>query len=140
MREHGSGGAGGRNRASGPARADGLAGHSEPGIMRPRREPGKSGGAGAWPQPARFVQSPGLAVAVAPGAARAASAIYVRTCVSSTGSGTEPWARTTSWNLRTSKRVRSEEHTSELQSLMRISYAVLCLKKKKKKEKRYNSA
>src|SRR3546814_9528097 len=28
---------------------------------------------------------------------------------------------------------RSEEHTSELQSLMRISYAVLCLKKKQKK-------
>src|SRR3546814_3543263 len=28
-------------------------------------------------------------------------------------------------------RRRSEEHTSELQSLMRISYAVLCLKKKK---------
>src|SRR3546814_8686042 len=31
--------------------------------------------------------------------------------------------------------VRSEEHTSELQSLMRISYAVFCLKKKKKKHK-----
>src|SRR3546814_2690677 len=30
---------------------------------------------------------------------------------------------------------RSEEHTSELQSLMRISYAVFCLKKKKKKSK-----
>src|SRR3546814_5141361 len=29
--------------------------------------------------------------------------------------------------------VRSEEHTSELQSLMRISYAVFCLKKKKYK-------
>src|SRR3546814_10276692 len=29
------------------------------------------------------------------------------------------------------QRVRSEEHTSELQSLMRISYAVFCLKKKK---------
>src|SRR3546814_968245 len=29
------------------------------------------------------------------------------------------------------ERVRSEEHTSELQSLMRISYAVFCLKKKK---------
>src|SRR3546814_2853191 len=29
--------------------------------------------------------------------------------------------------------VRSEEHTSELQSLMRISYAVFCLKKKKTK-------
>src|SRR3546814_9837524 len=31
--------------------------------------------------------------------------------------------------------IRSEEHTSELQSLMRISYAVFCLKKKKKKYK-----
>src|SRR3546814_4987597 len=31
--------------------------------------------------------------------------------------------------------VRSEEHTSELQSLMRISYAVFCLKKKKKPNK-----
>src|SRR3546814_5486521 len=30
---------------------------------------------------------------------------------------------------------RSEEHTSELQSLMRISYAVFCLKKKKTKTK-----
>src|SRR3546814_9462286 len=30
---------------------------------------------------------------------------------------------------------RSEEHTSELQSLMRISYAVFCLKKKKSKHK-----
>src|SRR3546814_8930991 len=29
------------------------------------------------------------------------------------------------------KQARSEEHTSELQSLMRISYAVFCLKKKK---------
>src|SRR3546814_4991850 len=31
--------------------------------------------------------------------------------------------------------VRSEEHTSELQSLMRISYAVFCLKKKKKRRR-----
>src|SRR3546814_9000060 len=30
--------------------------------------------------------------------------------------------------------IRSEEHTSELQSLMRISYAVFCLKKKKTKQ------
>src|SRR3546814_2802998 len=34
---------------------------------------------------------------------------------------------------------RSEEHTSELQSLMRISYAVFCLKKKKHKNKQSNS-
>src|SRR3546814_5953994 len=33
---------------------------------------------------------------------------------------------------------RSEEHTSELQSLMRISYAVFCLKKKKKNTIRTN--
>src|SRR3546814_9420530 len=34
---------------------------------------------------------------------------------------------------------RSEEHTSELQSLMRISYAVFCLKKKKQtKNKKHN--
>src|SRR3546814_10436563 len=33
---------------------------------------------------------------------------------------------------RWGKLMRSEEHTSELQSLMRISYAVFCLKKKKK--------
>src|SRR3546814_1617092 len=34
----------------------------------------------------------------------------------------------------TDRAVRSEEHTSELQSLMRISYAVFCLKKKKAHE------
>src|SRR3546814_973662 len=33
-------------------------------------------------------------------------------------------------------RPRSEEHTSELQSLMRISYAVFCLKKKKEQHTR----
>src|SRR3546814_2941566 len=32
--------------------------------------------------------------------------------------------------------IRSEEHTSELQSLMRISYAVFCLKKKKNKRRK----
>src|SRR3546814_2929892 len=37
------------------------------------------------------------------------------------------------------KSVRSEEHTSELQSLMRISYAVFCLKKKKQQNKLKNN-
>src|SRR3546814_1144020 len=36
--------------------------------------------------------------------------------------------------LRVKHMIRSEEHTSELQSLMRISYAVFCLKKKKNKK------
>src|SRR3546814_3623073 len=43
--------------------------------------------------------------------------------------------------LRIARPSRSEEHTSELQSLMRISYAVFCLKKKKhKKRKQKNLA
>src|SRR3546814_1235372 len=36
------------------------------------------------------------------------------------------------------RHARSEEHTSELQSLMRISYAVFCLKKKKHTTQTYN--
>src|SRR3546814_2439124 len=45
-----------------------------------------------------------------------------------------PCARTDTRRHRSHPRARrSEEHTSELQSLMRISYAVFCLKKKKKK-------
>src|SRR3546814_5513375 len=37
-----------------------------------------------------------------------------------------------SWEQKAELALRSEEHTSELQSLMRISYAVFCLKKKHK--------
>src|SRR3546814_10113619 len=37
-------------------------------------------------------------------------------------------------------RVRSEEHTSELQSLMRISYAVFCLKKKNKQKSTHTTS
>src|SRR3546814_5805516 len=43
------------------------------------------------------------------------------------------------WDFKTNEKMdkdrRSEEHTSELQSLMRISYAVFCLKKKQNKHK-----
>src|SRR3546814_1798020 len=38
------------------------------------------------------------------------------------------------YDLRSNMVHRSEEHTSELQSLMRISYAVFCLKKKKQSQ------
>src|SRR3546814_8761390 len=41
--------------------------------------------------------------------------------------GFAPWR----WIVKCRQPTRSEEHTSELQSLMRISYAVFCLKKKK---------
>src|SRR3546814_1240890 len=40
------------------------------------------------------------------------------------------WRRNSDWNFHEAAVERSEEHTSELQSLMRISYAVFCLKKK----------
>src|SRR3546814_1120387 len=45
----------------------------------------------------------------------------------------EHLAHLIAWAIQAKQTVtRSEEHTSELQSLMRISYAVFCLKKKKK--------
>src|SRR3546814_7780692 len=53
--------------------------------------------------------------------------VAVVPCNTGTSSLTEMRTRT--------KLGRSEEHTSELQSLMRISYAVFCLKKKKNKYK-----
>src|SRR3546814_8116739 len=45
-----------------------------------------------------------------------------------------PTGRKRTGSTRTWTDTRSEEHTSELQSLMRRSYAVFCLKKKKKKK------
>src|SRR3546814_4374455 len=51
-------------------------------------------------------------------------------------------ARAVDWRLRGAlawkPTPRSEEHTSELQSLMRISYAVFCLKKKKENTQKFN--
>src|SRR3546814_2840511 len=51
------------------------------------------------------------------------------------------WTLTRDWpgfGRLTSRGLRSEEHTSELQSLMRISYAVFCLKKNIKKHLHIN--
>src|SRR3546814_3620574 len=42
------------------------------------------------------------------------------------------------FDRRALEKLRSEEHTSELQSLMRISYAVFCLKKKKNRNNKQN--
>src|SRR3546814_8393453 len=41
------------------------------------------------------------------------------------------WGQPDRDDIQAIEEIRSEEHTSELQSLMRISYAVFCLKKKK---------
>src|SRR3546814_7005049 len=53
----------------------------------------------------------------------------------------EPWTATHPARPLARPPARSEEHTSELQSLMRISYAVFCLKKKNKKNNKtkYNT-
>src|SRR3546814_12192829 len=55
------------------------------------------------------------------------------------GDGAHPlwkWLKKEKGGLLGIDAIRSEEHTSELQSLMRISYAVFCLKKKKKLRKK----
>src|SRR3546814_9720472 len=57
------------------------------------------------------------------------SQVRLRRCASPTF-GAVPYCEAPECHLR--QRGRSEEHTSELQSLMRISYAVFCLKKKPK--------
>src|SRR3546814_9725004 len=74
----------------------------------------RGGGPWPWPERPRGADQPGLCrdVAVRRGPWRAAG---------NAGGPVRPW-----------RSGRSEEHTSELQSLMRISYAVFCLKKKKK--------
>src|SRR3546814_6571396 len=58
-----------------------------------------------------------------------------RTCSSNSASGFSSISCTHSSMTAPRSASRSEEHTSELQSLMRISYAVFCLKKKKNKHK-----
>src|SRR3546814_1084979 len=83
------------------------------------------------------------ATVVTDGVAKAGTAMTVRSCDScpsivSRGSvGTTVGGVGAASCARTGAAVssRSEEHTSELQSLMRISYAVFCLKKKKHKHK-----
>src|SRR3546814_2229533 len=58
-------------------------------------------------------------------------------CPQSPEAGGSSPATSKGWRMRGGKSaIRSEEHTSELQSLMRISYAVFCLKKKKDKTER----
>src|SRR3546814_1995086 len=58
----------------------------------------------------------------------AAAALLAR----ATGAGQRVCRPSRTGQAAGARRQRSEEHTSELQSLMRISYAVFCLKKKKK--------
>src|SRR3546814_8954693 len=85
---------------------------------RGHRGPGR--GARAW-----GVGGGGVPLRLPPGDAAAAP-------VAGQGrAGRAPARRDHDGDAAAARRGRSEEHTSELQSLMRISYAVFCLKKKK---------
>src|SRR3546814_9639245 len=77
-------------------------------------------------------------IAIEPAGERAEVAIAVRADYKHQGVGWTLLNRAADYaKTRGCRTLRSEEHTSELQSLMRISYAVFCLKKKKKETKRH---
>src|SRR3546814_9979655 len=87
-------------------------------------------GVAAWARPQPPASSPRRSTASAR-RGRAARRSSRAACASH--AGRSPRGGTSMWWKWTPPRTpgRSEEHTSELQSLMRISYAVFCLKKKK---------
>src|SRR3546814_1409527 len=71
---------------------------------------------------------------VAPDAATARNIVMVARIMRSSSVSSQPGGKVLPHRLPLPAReARSEEHTSELQSLMRISYAVFCLKKKQNK-------
>src|SRR3546814_4150312 len=99
-------------------------------VVRRRRHPGEAGhrGGGAGPDGLR-AQAVGEDL-LRVDAQHPAVVHLAPTLVGPSGAGlVRPGRRA----FRGARR-RSEEHTSELQSLMRISYAVFCLKTKKKKK------
>src|SRR3546814_5402302 len=87
----------------------------------------------------RFLLAPGLSLSSLSFMALYPSPAAVGRCFvdGRRGRAFQPSTRTRCFTLSIMPRtegVRSEEHTSELQSLMRISYAVFCLKKKQTQE------
>src|SRR3546814_2085167 len=82
-------------------------------------------------------QSPACSRNALPSATWARSAVSARASPANTSGGSVCSCLSDASSAASSGQrgccARSEEHTSELQSLMRISYAVFCLKKKKNK-------
>src|SRR3546814_5322844 len=94
--------------------------------------------AGWWKAPTRFLPAPVLIAVFPPTELSTCASKVVGICTKwhprfnmaaakPTRSPMTPPPKAATWSFRS----RSEEHTSELQSLMRISYAVFCLKKQK---------
>src|SRR3546814_4676677 len=78
------------------------------------------------PPSAPRARKPLICFSTAPKSAYLTRSLHVSATILSNGLSSFPHTGIPSW-----KALRSEEHTSELQSLMRISYAVFCLKQKK---------
>src|SRR3546814_8301767 len=99
----------------------------------------RSGPAGSRRSPSRRCPAPTRAVAAGRNSALLGGPRRPRTAPVERGSGEDRSTRSLHLVrvlLDVLPELRSEEHTSELQSLMRTSYAVFCLKKKKKKNDR----
>src|SRR3546814_9574650 len=77
--------------------------------------------------PTKRMRSPAFQLALRFKGAKQGSLAFSQACDPQSGVARRPSGRNKGGG---SRRKRSEEHTSELQSLMRISYAVFCLKKK----------
>src|SRR3546814_5248756 len=82
-----------------------------------------------------LAEETGGGVAGGSGGGCEASGATVSSCSSSEKRSSGCHSRAPACQASVSRWIRSEEHTSELQSLMRISYAVFCLKKKIKTHK-----
>src|SRR3546814_6348129 len=77
-------------------------------------------------RPATMMSAPGIETSTSPDCAAASSAVVGVEVVPASPAAVAGSV----WAIAVGATSRSEEHTSELQSLMRISYAVFCLKNK----------
>src|SRR3546814_1061406 len=106
--------------------SDGSSDVGSPDLRTPASEVSRVRKSTSWRRANARLTAPSRA-AFSKGFSRKSTAPLFMAC---TATDTSPWPVRTMTGMLT-PRARSEEHTSELQSLMRISYAVFCLKKKK---------
>src|SRR3546814_9245236 len=87
--------------------------------------------------PTQLPATSSLRVAVLPCVGQTPLSFEARNTLDQVAAALEPHCGPLEWLYPDQDVERSEEHTSELQSLMRTSYAVFCLKKKKTKQQQY---
>src|SRR3546814_6101928 len=86
------------------------------------------------PKEGEFRHPPWLSLCVSRATSDLVCGPKLRICLPSSNAAAARHWRSRMTTRGSQTKPRSEEHTSELQSLMRISYAVFCLKKKKKQQ------